>query len=90
MATHAYGINTCIWQHMHIETHAYGKTRTWQHIHMDMATHACSNTRIWQHTHMATHLGFMFNSNGQDDEDMLRQMRNAFKQVITYFSLLFF
>ena len=24
------------------------------------------------------YLGFMFNSNGQDDEDMLRQMRNLY------------
>ena len=24
------------------------------------------------------YLGFMFNSNGQDDEDMLRQMRNSY------------
>ena len=47
---------------------------------------------VQYNTKHVQYLGFMFKSNGQDDEDMLRQMRNLylFKQVITYFSLLFF
>ena len=48
--------------------------------------------RVQYNTKHVQYLGFMFKSNGQDDEDMLRQMRNlySFKQIITYFSLLFF
>ena len=56
MATHAYGMNTCIWQHMHMAlTHAYGINTCIWHEHMHMATHAYCNTCIWQHMHMATH-----------------------------------
>ena len=38
---HAYGISTCIWQHMHMAlTHAYDNNMQciWQYMHM--ATHA--------------------------------------------------
>ena len=31
------------------------------------------------------YLGFMFNSNGQDDEDMLRQMRNLYISYYVFF-----
>ena len=31
-----------------------------------------------KHVQTVQYLGFMFNSNGQDDEDMVRQMRNLY------------
>ena len=33
------------------------------------------------------YLGFMSNSNGQDDEDMLRQMRNLYIHSTSYYVL---
>ena len=36
----------------------------------------CNN--VLEYIGRTKYLGFMFNSNGQDDEDMLRQMRNLY------------
>ena len=47
------------------------------------------DSNILEYISQTKYLGFMFNTNAQDDEDMLRQMRTI-KQVITHFPLLFY
>ena len=49
------------------------------------------DSNILEYISQTKYLGFMFNTNAQDDENMLRQMRTlSIKQVITHFLLLFY
>ena len=36
------------------------------------------DSNIWEYISQTKYLGFMFNTNAQDDEDMLRQMRTLY------------
>ena len=45
------------------------------------------NNNVLEYIGQTKYLGFMFNSNGQDDEDMLRQMRNLCIRSNKYYVL---